>query len=160
MQINKSFKLRDDSSYLTDHKNIKQQSRKLTKPKSPTFATTQRMQLKDDMSFASAGDLLETHSAHNTAFKARPFNKKVFDRIESLPTVEKKKETKFTEFSLSKSNCKLGKKTFTEYVTNKENACVATNSFRAKSLDKKMLDEPDFKPCHTERKRATEQSPF
>ena len=44
-------------------------------------------------------------------FKALPFKKKIFEEKAKLPEVEKKKETHFTEFQLSKSNCKLGKKT-------------------------------------------------
>ena len=54
-------------------------------------------------------------------FKAKPLNRKIFENQPSLKQVDKKPMTNFTEFNLSKSNCKLGKRTFEEYMTNKEN---------------------------------------
>ena len=48
--------------------------RALTKPKSPTLQTVKRMKMKDDI--ASADKINEDHSQE---FKARPFNKKIFD---------------------------------------------------------------------------------
>ena len=83
-----------------------------------------------------------------------PLKKKIFEQIDKLPKIEAKKQTEFYEFHLSKSNVKLSKKTIEEYVNEKENI-THLNSFKARSVSKRILDEPTFKP-QTERKRITE----
>lgn len=62
----------------------------------------------------------------------------------------------FEEFNLSKSNAKLGKRTFIEYVQNKENNL---NVFRARSVDKKIYQAKTPKVLNKKRK-LTEFSPF
>ena len=72
------------------------------------------MQLKDDFQSNESLDCnveMMIDYDQQRVFKAIPFNKKIFEESSKLPEVEKKKETRFQEFSLSKSNCKLGKKT-------------------------------------------------
>jgi hypothetical protein len=49
--------------------------------------------------------------SESSEFKARPFNKKIFEKTASLPKVNKRQGTSFEEFTLSKSNSKLNKKT-------------------------------------------------
>jgi hypothetical protein len=84
-------------------------NRELTKPKSPTFATEQRMRLKDDFKGS------DSHSQKASDFKAKPLNKKIFEEGPKLPEVEKRLKTTFDEFQLSKSNGKLGKRSLIEY---------------------------------------------
>lgn len=76
----------------------------------------------------------------SSEFKARPFNRRIFETACKLPLVDKRNTTGFDEFHLSKSNAKLAKKTFIEYITNKENAC-SNQLFRARSFDRKKLEE-------------------
>jgi len=52
----------------------------------------------------------------NSGFKARPFNKIIFQKEASLPQVEKKKATDFSGFKLSNSNAKLGRKALEDYL--------------------------------------------
>ena len=92
------------------------------------------MKLKDDFSLYedSANKTENTHE-----FKARPFNRKIFEKSAGkLPSVERKAPTQFTEFSLSHSNIKLGKRTLNEYLY-KENS----TNFKALPLDKKIFDQ-------------------
>lgn len=109
--------------------------KELTRPKSPTLHTTQRMKLKDDLSIASAD---RAYDSYKTEFKAKPLNKKIFENVPKLPSIEKKQQTTFEEFSLSRSNAKLAKKSLVEYMRNKENS-NSNILFRARSVDKKIL---------------------
>ena len=43
---------------------------------------------------------------------------------------------------------------------NKENQFQHTNSFKARELDKRMLEEPLFKPVQREMRRSVDHSPF
>jgi 5-methylcytosine-specific restriction endonuclease McrBC regulatory subunit McrC len=94
-----------------------------------------------------------------------PFNKKVFENP-FMPKIEKKPVVTFEEFNLSKSNTKLAKKTLVEYLNDKEN--TSQNIFRARSLDKKILEtgKPDKSPSgvstgsELKPRRLTEFSPF
>ena len=70
-------------------------------------------------------------------FKARPLNKKIFEKQSSLPSVEKKKSTFFDEFKLSQANTNLGKLTLEEYLGEQEK--MRTAEFKALKLDKKIL---------------------
>lgn len=125
---------------------------------SPNLQTTQRMKLKDDFSIASAEQLNESSKKRQSNFKARPFDKKKFEKQTRLPSILKKTATEFTEFRLSKSNMKLGKKTFEEYVHNKENVETA---FRARSLDRRIFEENAAKKFQTEtKKKVTLQTQF
>lgn len=93
-------------------------------------------------------------------FKAKPFNKKVFENP-FIPKIEKKTQISFEEFNLSKSNTKLAKRTLDEYMNDKENTSM--NIFRAKSVDRKLFESKhDGKSPKTEVKprRLTEFSPF
>ena len=54
-------------------------------------------------------------------FKAKPLNKKIFEKQPSFPQIDKKQQTSFNEFNLSKSNGKLIKRTYEEYMVDKEN---------------------------------------
>jgi hypothetical protein len=47
-----------------------------------------------------------------------------------------------------------------EYIHNKENEAAAKKAFRARSLDKKILEEPAFKPVSEVKRKPTEFSPF
>lgn len=77
------------------------------------------MKLKGDY-IASADKALECTHVHSD-FKAKPFNKKIFENP-FVPKIEKKEVVSFEEFKLSKSNTKLAKKSLEEYLYNKENA--------------------------------------
>lgn len=79
------------------------------------------MKLKDDFSIASAEHLNGSYKKSKPHFKAIPFDKHKFEKKARLPSILKRTSTEFTEFQLSKSNMKLGKKTMEEYVYNKEN---------------------------------------
>ena len=83
--------------------------------------------MKDEV--ASADRIFEDQS---TEFKARPFNRKIFENTGALPHIDKKSKTTFEEFSLSRSNNKLAKKTLEEYIGNRENN--SANLFRARSF--------------------------
>ena len=100
------------------------------------------MKFKDDMSIASADQMHFNDRSDRKAFKALPLNKSIFKQVTRLPSVEKRTQTSFSEFKLSKSNGRLGKKTFIEYVQNKENEKSRGGEFRALSLDKKILEGP------------------
>ena len=110
--------------------------------------------MKDDI--ASADKINEDHSQE---FKARPFNKKIFEHTSSLPQIDKKTATNFEEFVLSKSNTMLAKKTLDEYLQNKENN--SANLFRARSFSRKLL-EPSSKTPRLEfkKRQLTDFSPF
>ena len=69
----------------------------LTRPRSPTLHTTQRMKLKDDLSVASA-DHARSREYPLTDFKARPFNRRLFEEINRLPDKDKRSTTAFEEF--------------------------------------------------------------
>lgn len=115
------------------------------------------MKLKDEFGLASADRIHERDAEmlSNSEFKARPLNKKIFEQIGKLPEVDKKATTHFDEFRLSQSNVKLSKKTIEEYRLNKENSY----HFKARSLDKRLLEQPTFTPVIGEHK-PIEQSPF
>lgn len=67
------------------------------------------MKLKDEFFIASAD---RAKKEQNIEFKARPFNKKIFETQGKLPSVSKRGQTEFYEFRLSKSNAKLANKTY------------------------------------------------
>ena len=111
------------------------------------------MKLKDDFSMHedSANKMDNMHE-----FKARPFNRKIFEKSSGkLPSVDKRAPTQFTEFSLSNSNIKLGKRTLEEYL-NKEN----TGQFKAMPLDKKIFDQASLMTPKKEKPQVTETVPF
>lgn len=84
-------------------------------------------------------------------------NKKILEQPCQLPSIPKRETTQFDEFQLSKSNKKLAKRTIEEYLTNKENH----SSFKARSLDRKILEEATFRVHLSDgKKRVTSQSPF
>lgn len=62
---------------MADQTDPKTLNRGLTKPRSPNLSTLNRIKLKDDLSVASADKIKESNSVHE--FKARPFNKKIFE---------------------------------------------------------------------------------
>ncbi len=70
--------------------------------------------------------------------------------MDHLPQIEKRGRTSFTEFTLSKSNSKLAKKTLEDYLYNKENSNM--NVFRARSVSKKLYTN-DAKTPKVELKR-------
>jgi len=74
--------------------------RELTRPRSPVLQTTQRMKIKDEFILASA-DKAKEYCHCESEFKARPFNKKIFESMSKLPSVERKNQTGFSEFQLS-----------------------------------------------------------
>ena len=55
------------------------------------------MQLKDEMSIASA-DQINERSDSKARFKALRFKKKIFEQMDRLPEVEKRRQTDFSEF--------------------------------------------------------------
>jgi hypothetical protein len=59
------------------------------------------MKFKDDYSMHE-----DSANKHESTFKARPFNRKIFEKSAGklAPSVEKKPTTHFEEFSLSHSN--------------------------------------------------------
>lgn len=71
--------------------------RTLTRPKSPTLHTSQRMKLKNDFTVDSV------EPAVTLPFKAIPFNPKIFEKSGKI-TASGKEKTSFDEFSLSNSN--------------------------------------------------------
>ena len=100
----------------------------LTRPKSPTLHTTQRMKLKDDFTVDSVEPSV-------TVFKAIPFNPKLFEKSDKIIASGKEK-TAFEEFSLSNTNNQLAKKSLSEYILNKENPA----NFKALALDRKIFE--------------------
>lgn len=150
MQVQNSFRLRDT----TNESPLKGQDEKrnLTVPKSPTLHTNQRMKLKDDFTMHESSASKQEIASQ---FKARPFNRKIFEKSAGkLPSVERKETTSFNEFSLSNSNAHLGKRTLGEYLLNKENS----TTFKALPLDKKILEHA-ITP-RKEKPQVTEASPF
>ncbi len=92
-------------------------------------------------------------------FKARPLNKKIFEKQSSLPLVEKKKSTFFDEFKLSQANTKLGKRTLDEYLGEQEK--MRTAEFKALKLDKKiLLGNSEVKPKERKSEVRLKIEPF
>ena len=117
---------------------------KITKPVAPNLATEERSQLNN-----LDGRSQETIEPESSNFKAKPLNKKIFERPSKLPEVPKKEKTDFAAFSLSQTN----KKAAQEEQHNLE--------FKALPLNKKMLQEPTFRPSTIAEERAhTDAKPF
>ncbi len=83
-QIQKNFKLRDGDVKQDLHFGA---NRELTKPKSPTLQTLERMKLKGDIQIASADKIYE--NKFMSEFKAMPFNRKAFENP-FVPKIDKK----------------------------------------------------------------------
>jgi len=91
---------------------------------------------------------VEPESESKNNFKALALNKKIMSQVSELPDIEKKDATQFSAFKLSKSNR-----------AEKENQIEETeHQFRATVLNRKILEEADFKIV--ENKRNVEASPF
>ena len=75
----------------------------------------ERLKLKDG--FADNDEVEETGSQVENfpEFKARPFKKDIFAKIDTLPSVEKREKTTFEAFQLSNPTSDLRKRTFVEY---------------------------------------------
>ena len=82
-------------------------------------------------------------------FKARPVNQKIFTREPSFPKIEKKNTTSFNEFKLSQPKSRDISMEIERQSTD----------FKARSLNRKILKEADFKPV-VDTKKLTQQSPF
>lgn len=80
----------------------------------------------------------------------------MFEAPPKLPEIEKKGRTEFEEFSLSRSNAHLAKKTLVEYLINKEN----TQIFRARSFDPNKLNLTPKSNLDVKKAQATQFSPF
>lgn len=121
------------------------QEKILTIPKSPNFATKERNEYKANIDDAMNQAI--QNEKEIAQFKARKFNKKIFERTSKLPEVEKKDKTDFSEFKISKTNKSL--KTIEE----------STKEFKALPLNKKLLQGQLFKPTLPvpEDKKLTEQ---
>ena len=65
------------------------------------MATEERSQLNN-----LDGRSQEAIEPESSAFKAKPLNKKIFERPPKLPEVPKREKTDFLEFSLSQTNKK------------------------------------------------------
>ena len=71
------------------------------------------MQIKEDTK--SFMDSMKEDEDESAKFKARKLNMQIFDKVASLPSIEKKRGTSFETFNLSGSNQKLGKKSLEDY---------------------------------------------
>ena len=77
-------------------------------------------------------------------FKARPLKKHILERPDFVPEMERKKSTSFEEFKLSKSNDHQvrARKILDEY----EREINAMKNFKARPMNAKILENPDFRP--------------
>ena len=129
----------------------------MTRPKSPTLHTTQRMKLRDDLEVMSADQAMKEQGNNTTGFKARPLNKRIFETA-FKPSKTEKKVIAFDEFKLSKSNGKLAKRSLFEYLKDKENNGTG---FRARSFSKNKFEQQLQCPkTEVKPKRMTAFSPF
>ena len=78
----------------------------------------------------------EEDKLKNSNFKASDFNRKILYQVSNLPSVERRPVTSFNEFNLSKP-CIADKE-------NENEPMMPT--FKARELNKKILQEATFKP--------------
>lgn len=116
---------------------------------SPKFQTQERGEFKQR--FLS---MLEPDSAEKedkTLFKARELNRKILTSVGKLPDVELKQLTTFDEFQLSKTNNM-------NQDFDKENPQFSP--FKARQVDRKILQEATFKPQINNQKIETKPFDF
>lgn len=104
-QVKDSFKLRPDDeskdvarieNMIGPQRGMPSPHKQITQPVAPKLATEERSQLNN-----LDGRSQETIEPESSIFKAKPLNKKMFERPSKLPEVPKREKTDFAEFALS-----------------------------------------------------------
>jgi hypothetical protein len=95
----------------------------------------------------------EASSEIVTSFKARSINPHLFEHASKLPFVERKSATNFQEFSLSRTNISLGKRTYNEYLAQQSEQ----KQFKARALDMRLFERKSI--CESEKPERHSSQP-